>query len=398
MSLLAISTTAYFIFYYNYIPQIDLERVIYLQYGLGPYPHATTALDTTALIPQQPYDIQLILHMPRTPNNLAAGNFMLDLALLGSPTATPQLPASLSSLLPNISSFSIQHHSRRPAILPYESPILSLSHSLLHLPWHVLRFQDLDASTLVVPMFELLSFPRGSRNVPTHIRFEVQSDSILQIYDAKIVFRARFQGIRYLIYNYRILAFLFFTTIFYSISLLTMAVAWTLIPALLFGKKPGDSFLSIKSDPESDARTAKAVTAKSEPRVKTEDDDSSSVQGLSISNLSDTPTTFPTRHGQLPLQYSRQPFKAGESTEELVAHPQPSMQQGDVADDEDESAKALENLGMDEYDDDDEDFRGRRYDGDSGIGTSMESEIIPASTVRRRKSGLSVGSGSSGRK
>ncbi|KAK5260185.1 hypothetical protein LTR40_004621, partial [Exophiala xenobiotica] len=81
--LLTISSTTFGFFYYKYIPQINLERVLYLQYGPEQHPYATTALDTSALISQQAYDVELVLDMPRTPTNLEAGNFMLDLSLLG---------------------------------------------------------------------------------------------------------------------------------------------------------------------------------------------------------------------------------------------------------------------------------------------------------------------------
>ena len=82
--LLSTSTTAFGLFYYNFIPQTDLERPIYLQYAADAYPSAVVPLKTNALISQQPYDVSIVLHMPRDPVNLGLGNFMLDLSLHGN--------------------------------------------------------------------------------------------------------------------------------------------------------------------------------------------------------------------------------------------------------------------------------------------------------------------------
>ncbi|KAK4935240.1 hypothetical protein LTR10_023667 [Elasticomyces elasticus] len=369
--LLTISSTAFGFFYYRYIPQINLERVLYLDYRQGAQPHATTALDTSALISQQAYDVELILNMPRTPANLDAGNFMLDLSLLGPAVNARGMPDVVPSWLANISTENVQYHSRRPAILPYSSPVLSLSHTLLYLPWHFLNLRDLDSSHLVVPMFELVSFPRGSRNVPTHARLEVQSNSVLQIYTAKLAFRAKFQGIRYLIYNYRIASFVVFTATFYMVSVISMALAWALISMLFSStERASEKYKTIKQ--EDGVKSERDAT--STPKIKTEDETESSAHGLSISNLSDTAAQFPTGRGQMPVSFpGRSPVAdtaLDNATDELTRPIGPD----EAADDEDEEWE----------------IRGRPFDGDSGIGTSMESERTTSGVVRRRSSkGLS---------
>ncbi|KIX02980.1 uncharacterized protein Z518_06530 [Rhinocladiella mackenziei CBS 650.93] len=374
--LLAISSFAYGFFYYNYIPQINLERVMYLQYGQGPHPHATTALDTSALVSQQAYDVELILDMPRTPKNVDAGNFMLDLSLLGPGVHAKNIPDPVSAWLANITSENLLYHSRRPATLPYASPILSVSHMLLNLPWHLLNFRDLDSSHLVVPMFEKLSFPRGSRNVPTHARLEIQSSTILQVYDAKLAFRAKFQGLRYLIYNYRVTAFVIFTALFYTVSVTSMALAWALISNLLSsGEKPDGESGRIKQESRDDNLHVKPERdSGSGTKVKTEDDTESSTHGLSLSNISDTATQFPPGRGPMPLTYSNRATTAegrgDHAPEDDWTRP---MGPDEAADDEDE-------------DDDAEEIHDRRLDGDSGIGTSMESEHTASGPVRRRSS------------
>lgn len=54
-----------------------------------------------------------------------------------------------------------------------------------------------EAETLEIPMMEKLEFARGARNLPQSLRLEIQSDGKLQIYSARVEFRARFTGLRY---------------------------------------------------------------------------------------------------------------------------------------------------------------------------------------------------------
>ncbi|KIW92158.1 uncharacterized protein Z519_07142 [Cladophialophora bantiana CBS 173.52] len=377
--LLALSSTAYAFFYYNYIPQISLESVLYLQYGTEFPPYATVALDTNALVSQQAYNVELILDMPRTPTNLQAGNFMLDLSLLGSKS----VPDAVSSWLGNVTVENVLYHSRRPAILPYASPILSLSHTILHLPWHLLNLRDLDRSHLVVPMFEMLVFPRGARTVPTHARLELQSSSILQVYDVKLAFRAEFQGLRYVIYNYRVISLVIFTTLFYGVSITSMALGWAVISHVLSGdaqqkkiKMEARNGIATDTPIKTEHESSSAGAAK----VKTEDEAESSGPhggGLALSNISDMPAQFPTERGRPPLSYPGRPISAAEAREDLEAEEdrlRRPMGPGEAADDEDEGDFEKEWI------------RGRRVEGDSGIGTSMESEHAGLGDVRRRSS------------
>ncbi|KAJ9610517.1 hypothetical protein H2200_005294 [Cladophialophora chaetospira] len=386
--LLTVSSTAYAFFYYNYIPQINLEKVLYLQYGSAaggavqrPYPYATTALDTTALISGQAYDVEVKLDMPRSEINLAAGNFMLDLSLLAPKSLAPEAMLGWLGNSSALQTEDVLHRSRRPAILPYASSILKLSHTVLHLPWHLLGVRDLDRSVMVVPMFEMLTFARGSKNVPTHARLEVQSESVLQVYDARLAFRAKFQGLRWAVYNYRVASFLLFTTLFYLVSVTTLAIGWALISRLWADRNAGAERLRIKTEGDR-TKSIKAEggepSSAATPKVKTEEDTESSAHGgLSLANVSDTPAQYPTSRGRQPLSYSGQPVSAeattrsGNAEEERLRSP---MGADEAADDEDEGDLLEE----------EEDIRGRPFD--SGIGTSMESEHTGAGVVRRRSS------------
>ncbi|KAK5203222.1 hypothetical protein LTR41_011024 [Exophiala xenobiotica] len=373
--LLTISSTTFGFFYYKYIPQINLERVLYLQYGPEQHPYATTALDTSALISQQAYDVELVLDMPRTPTNLEAGNFMLDLSLLGPGINVRNVLDPLSAWLSNITTDNVYKHSRRPAILPYSSPILSLSHTLLHLPWHAIGWRDLDAVHLVVPMFEMISFPRGSRNVPSHARLELQSSSIMQVYNAKLAFRAKFQGLRYWIYNYRVVAFVIFTALFYTISITSMGLAWAAITVIWAKRDASEERKRIKQEDPAGAIKQEG-DAGEKPKVKEEAETESSTHGLSLSNVSDTAAQFPSRPGQMPLRFPGRPA-TDTAPDEAGEHLTQPLGPDEAADDEDEEDGA-------------EEVRGRPFEGDSGIGTSMESEHRGLGVVRKRSSrGLS---------
>lgn len=373
--LIAISTTAYALFYYRYVPQLGLEATLHLQYGGASYPHATTALESSALSSQQPYDISLQMHLPRTPNNLAAGNFMLDLSLLSRPSSTTSAPAP-SVVLPNSS--STLAHSRRPAILPYQSPFLSITHDLVALPWHTLGLKDLDADILEVPMFELMSFPRGWRNVPGAVKVELQSDQTLQVYSAKVIFKARYEGLRYILYNYRILSFAVFTSCFYMVSLTSTAIAWFMISSFFTsdsaqGEKEPNERRKIKQEKD-DAEVSNGHIKK-----EAQSDHSSDESVLSVSNLSDNAAAFPTLGRQMPLRFpvprasasvaggasmtsSRAELKREPEDERVMegttTGPLGATGPSEAADDEDE----------------DEARGGDHGERDSGIGTSMESE------------------------
>lgn len=342
--------------------------------------------------------------MPRTPTNLIAGNFMVDLQLLGPYNPIAQPPDSLSALVGNISmptttGLSILHHSRRPAMLQYISPIPFLAQNLLFLPLHLLNLRDIDSSCLRIPMFELLSFPRGTANIPTHIRLEIKSDSsintgsahpmfnipflgsasvpnpgdlktrALQIYSSRISFCARFQGLRYVVYNYRVASFLTFTTLFYVSSVLTMLLAWAGISTLLY---KNDRLGAIIKREVPNGRIEEKGQRKAEDeelKIKEEEEDGTTSGGLSPSNLSDSPATFPTGTRQPPLQYAGRTQATGPTSAA-----QQRLRMGEVADDEDgDEDQALMERAWD---------RGR--EGDSGIGTSLESE---GPGITRRKSG-----------
>ena len=154
------------------------------------HPHGTASF-STHLIPLQPYDISLYLHLPRSPANLAAGNFMLDLALLAPSTGT-LLPQSLAS---TNASDSVLALSRRPAILTYASHIVHTANTLTGLPWYVLGWRK-ESEVLEVSMFEGVMFAKGWRNVPDRVQVIVEGGEDMQFYEVGVKVVARFGGLR----------------------------------------------------------------------------------------------------------------------------------------------------------------------------------------------------------
>jgi seipin len=212
--LFATAAVAYWVFYFNYVPQIGLERVVHLQFGcvmdnssarwswgvmesmfwkrrLMRQDHSAenpwgTAFLGSELASLQPYDVSVTLQLPRTPANVAAGNFMLDLAFLSRPQ---------SSIMGTNSSTSVITHSRRPAILTYASPLVDTAHKISRMPLYLVGWQR-EAETLEVKMMESVEFARGWRNVPGSLRFEMQSQEQMQVYSAIVKFKAKFTGLR----------------------------------------------------------------------------------------------------------------------------------------------------------------------------------------------------------
>jgi hypothetical protein len=378
--LLGLAVTAYILFYLNYVPQIGIERIVHLQYGYrpqsfykhsdtdslpysdGPHPYGIANLDST-IIGDQAYDIALSLHVPRSPPNLAQGNFMLSLSLLSPSYVPPVLSSVPPSILQESHSSTIPPSqllfvSRRPAILTYSSRLVSLSSRIFSLPLYILGLKH-ESEVLHIPMAESAIFKKGRANVPAYVLLELQTGQEVQVYDVRIHFRARFGGLRWLMYNHRITSFFGFTTAFWFAEIIFTCLGWIALRYIFTSATPSEIKTegAIKGD-ETDA------TIKSEIKDEPETDEP---------DLSDTPRTFPTYGRQQPLRYI--PKVKDEDSEEYVL---------------DEAA--IQPLAAMEADDEDEEdvFRAR----DSGIGTSFSEGGERRAGVTRRRSGRGRGSGS----
>ncbi|KAH0563377.1 hypothetical protein GP486_002051 [Trichoglossum hirsutum] len=344
--LLGLAVVAYVLFYYNFIPQVGLERVVHLQFGSGnPYGFASLG---EGLISQQAYDVYVHLDLPRSPPNLEAGNFMLSLTLISPESITP--PATAPS------ETDVLAHSRRSAILTYASPLVDTVNKVAAVPFFLLGFRK-EAEKLDVRMMEGLQFARGWRNVPRSLRLEVQADKMIQVYSARVRFVARFVGLRWIMYNHRIISFLSGTTLFWLVELSFSAIAWLILSQYI---TPGAQPQPIKPEPGGGA------TIKPEPDTDSQTD------------LSDTPRKFPTFSRHSPLQYP-------------MPRSTPAVEH-DGTGDEDEEGEDFEGAPVAEEADDEEEYEaGMSSVGaalgsqptDSGVGTSL-SEAAGRALHRRR--------------
>ncbi|KAL4915302.1 putative adipose-regulatory protein-domain-containing protein [Aspergillus aurantiobrunneus] len=216
-----VSIFAYGVFYYNFIPQVGLERIVHLQFGDG-HPWGSATLDS-GLVSSQPYDVHVELELPRTPSNLATGNFMLDLTLLSHSSTSARTGENITAL--PIS------RSRRSAILTYNSPLIDISSKVSFMPLYVLGWKR-EAERLVVQMMEGVEFSRGAHKIPETLRLEVNSQQEMQFYSAKVTFRTRFTGLRWIMYQWRIPSFFVFTFMFWSVSMLSFSLAWIILACL----------------------------------------------------------------------------------------------------------------------------------------------------------------------
>ncbi|KAJ5760781.1 hypothetical protein N7520_007937 [Penicillium odoratum] len=260
--LVGISGIAYAIFYLSFIPTVGVDREVHLQFG-DKNPWGVASLESQ-FVSSQPYDVAVVLEMPRTPSNLDVGNFMIDLTLY-SPQASSVLPKSASSLDP-IS------QSRRSAILTFSSPMVDVARRMARLPLYVVGWRR-EAEMLEVPMMEKVEFARGARNIPQSLRLEIQSDGKIQIYSARVEFRARFTGLRWFMYRWKLTSFVIFSSMFWTVSVSSATVTWLLLNWVLRPEPVSMDEIKdeardlVKDEPETEdtGSSSGAVKVKEEP-------------------------------------------------------------------------------------------------------------------------------------
>lgn len=297
--------------------------------------------------------------------------------------------------------------SSRPAILPYSSRLTQLAHTLSHLPFHIFSLHDLDSTTLHIPMFEDLEFKRGKQNIPTHIELELRSQPAaafvqspsnptpqlpLQVYSAKVSFQVRFHGFRYWIYNYRVLAFVIFTSLFYAVSISSLAIAWASLATVLHvrQRRHPDPNLALQPTPKQRIKPEPQPQQldTSDTKIKSEVDESRFLMSeLPLSSQLDD------NHVDRSALRDQQP--------KISAPGVPTLDSAtdEHADDEDEHTLESEDeweqlrriqarIARERFQQQQQRQREKDEEGDgprdSGIGTSMESDI----TARGEGSGL----------
>ncbi|KAF2191190.1 hypothetical protein K469DRAFT_736034 [Zopfia rhizophila CBS 207.26] len=323
-ALFATAVVAYTSFYYAYIPVRGIDVPVYLQFDpkLTKFPYGVSNIGWKGegLMSRQKYDVLVEIELSRSEGNLRAGNWMVGLELRGPAEVTGGVKGMMGWWEEwDVEDFSwgaeagrkketvkkgearmasggggaeqgvVLARSRRPAILTYRSWMPELVYTALRLPLYAIGWTQ-EAETLEITMMEGVEFEKGWRNVPSTLRLEVRSKAVLEIYKAQVRFVARLEGLRYIMYTHRLLSFLTFTTLFWSVEMTLVFLTWGIL-TLLFGSSlpqtPPDQKIKIKSDPNTPA------TPKTEPE--------SSDLGTP---LSDTSRTFSTPSNQQPLHYS----------------------------------------------------------------------------------------------
>ena len=203
-------------------------------------------------------------------------------------------------------------------------------------------------------MFEAVEFAKAWANVPQSVRVVVEADEKMQFYEVGVRIIAKLGGLRWVLYHHRVLSFLFFTTAFWSSSMISMALAWFAISTYL------GSPTTVKTEPETNGTI-----------FKRERSDSDAFDPTSMEDLSDTSRTFPTLGRQIPLHFTgRKDVKKEE----------------DIKREEDEVLRstAVQPLAAEADDEDDDMSQETSGFRDSGIGTGLDDERL-ASVQRRRR-------------
>ncbi|PNY28073.1 Seipin [Tolypocladium capitatum] len=343
VTLFFLAAVATGLFFQNFVPDQFVTTPVHLQYGSGPNPYGVASLAKPPMIKtQQEYDISVTLSMPRSPPNVERGNFMVTLYLLGS-EANEKLAADALVFANSHAHFGSQKvlfNSRRPALVPYVDPIVSVAKRLLLLLYHMF-VPGSQTCRMTVALAERLAFSKGSV-LPASAYVEVEAGQEIQIYNAALTLTAQLRGLRWLMFHYRLPTYLAFTFLFWVCEVLFMGLAWAVWGAV----------------------TGPKETGKGHRRARGEEDDDEGELG----EMSDHPHTFPTYGKQPPLKH--EPGVKEEDDEER-GRPISDMPAGGAeAGDEDEH---------DEYDE-----GGRKRTYDSGLGTSYSEE--GSAGVRRRAS------------
>ncbi|KAI1486679.1 putative adipose-regulatory protein-domain-containing protein [Biscogniauxia mediterranea] len=253
--LLGVAAIAYPVFYYNYVPKKVVSIPVHLQYNAALNPYGVASISPNLML-EQAYDVSVEFSLPRSPANLERGNFMVALYALRS-TQPPPNPAMLALPTPapaptqeeepaqnnpfaQLTPDRVVFASRRPALLPYEDPLVSTTSRVMFLLYHAL-FAPAAAETaaLAVPMGELV-LAEGpplatSGGGPLSLLLDVQAGQTLQVYAVTVKLVARLSGVRWAMYNYRVLSFLVCTAVFWASEMLSMALAWLALGYLFAG-------------------------------------------------------------------------------------------------------------------------------------------------------------------
>ncbi|KAK9426444.1 hypothetical protein SUNI508_02885 [Seiridium unicorne] len=253
--LLLVAATVYPIFYYTYVPKKVVSIPVHLQYNAGLNPFGVTSLQKDLML-ETAYDVTVSLTMPRCPPNTDRGNFMVALFATRSSLENPAQSFTIpQDPYRHINPSNVVFSSRRPALVPYTDPLVSLASRLLFLLWHLFAPTS-ERVELQIPMGELVEF---REQLPLSLLLDVQAGQTFQVYTAQIELVARLSGIRWMMYNHRFISFVVGTTFFWFAEMLWMGLTWLALAYCFGWRKPGKEVPAIKQDGDASEYDHKTV-------------------------------------------------------------------------------------------------------------------------------------------
>lgn len=294
---------------------------------------------------QQEYDISIFMSIPRSPSNVERRNFMVTLYLLGSET-TQHLETDarvFANAHENFGAHQVVFHSRRPSLVPYVDPMVSVAKRLILLVYYLL-VPNSQACEVTVAMADRLAFSKSS-SLPASAYVEIEAGQGIQIYSTTLIMTAQLRGLRWLMFHYRFPVYVAFTIVFWACEVMFMGLAWGVWVTAAGFKDPKGS------------RVRKVDPASEEYQIDDE---------RSRDTSSDRPHSFPTYGRQPPLKH--EPEVKAEYNERR-SRPLAEIPVAEAeADDEDELYGG--------------DSGGNRRKSDSGLGTSYSER--GSESMRRR--------------
>ncbi|TQV97697.1 hypothetical protein V2A60_006570 [Cordyceps javanica] len=226
-TLLGLAAISSALFFQAYLPQQVVTAPVYLQYGSSPNPYGIAPLVASRMKALQDYDISVTFTMPRSPANLNRGNFMVSLHLIDSRDQNT-IEARADEFARSHVGFGVNKalfSSRRPALVPYVDPLVSLTSRVLLMAYHLLSSTS-QRHALTVKLAERVSFDKESLK-PAAAYIEVEAGQDIQIYSTQLTLTAQLRGLRYIMFHYRVLTYVIFTLLFWFFEILFMSAAWS---------------------------------------------------------------------------------------------------------------------------------------------------------------------------
>ncbi|KAJ2787257.1 hypothetical protein GGI15_000863 [Coemansia interrupta] len=247
LTVLLSSVSLYLMFYRLYVPTLLHQSPVYLQYP----PAEGSGLNTTAVVSfvgtqdyrflstSQAYMVSMRFQVPLSEENRGLGSFMVGIELCTAQGKVVQA-------------------SWRPALLPYRSPVVRLARTLLKLPFLVVGLAD-ETEELQVDLVDGL-YDRHFSPV-THARVSLSKP--LQTYAVEMLIRARFTGLRYWMYYWRVPTAVVFVAAGVVWQVVFTAVAWSVLETYAGRAKAGREGMVAVEGPKAPSASASASPVRS---------------------------------------------------------------------------------------------------------------------------------------